>query len=74
MSKQHRLISYPAEPNLENSSFFALSSIGKNWKVLPRATFKIPLQNHSLCKLGGIIYSLTPTLKNVGKKEESYIK
>ena len=43
MSKQHRLISYPAEPNLENSSFFALSSIGKNWKVQPRATFKIPV-------------------------------
>ena len=49
MSKQHRLInltiSYQAEPNLENSSFLSLSSIGKNWKVQPRATFKIPVFN-----------------------------
>ena len=59
MSKQHRLIkktiSYQAGPNLENSSFFALSSIGKNWKVQPRATFKMSVLN--LCKLEEIMYS-----------------
>ena len=48
MSKQHKLvnyISYQAGPNIENSCFFFLSSIAKNWKAQPRATLKIPVFN-----------------------------
>ena len=38
-------IFYQAGPSLENSSFLFLSSIGKNWKVQLRATFKILIFN-----------------------------
>ena len=44
MIKHDRLIiwtiSYQTEPNPEKFSFLCLSSIGKNWKSQPRATFK----------------------------------
>ena len=47
MSKQSRLInktiSYQGGPNLKNS--FYLFHHGKNGKVQPRATFKIPVFN-----------------------------
>ena len=67
MSKQHRLsnltISYQAGSNLEK---FYLFYHGKNWKVQPRATFKIPVVNLCANNVGEIICSLTPKFKNLG--------
>ena len=56
---------------IQKTPVFHLFHHGKNWKVQSRATFKIP---KSLCKLGKIMHSLTPTLKNVGKTDGIYIK
>ena len=79
MSKQHRLsnltISYQAGPNLEKSKkVFYLFYHGKNWKVQPRATFKISVVNLCANNVGEIICSLTPKFKNVGKTEGIYVK
>ena len=79
MSKQHRLsnltISYQAGPNLEKSKkVFYLFYHGKNWKVQPRATFKIPVVNLCANNVGEIIFSLTSKFKNIGKTEGIYVK
>ena len=71
MSKQHRLINQ-AEPNLENSSYLPLSSWGK--LESPAQSDIRNLSFQSLCKLGKIMYRLTPKFKNVEKTEGIYLK